>query len=32
MLAFLLSMILMRNCTEEKKRGISDFFLYSGTV
>lgn len=32
MLAFLISMVLMRNCTPERKQGISDFFLYSGTV
>jgi hypothetical protein len=31
-LAFLLTMILMRKCSEEKKRGFSDFFLYSGTI
>ena len=31
-LAFLLIMIFMRRCSEEKKRGWSDFFLYSGTV
>lgn len=32
MLAFIISMILMRNCSPERKQGISDFFLYSGTV
>ncbi len=32
MLAFIISMVLMRNCTPERKQGISDFFLYSGTV
>jgi hypothetical protein len=32
MLAFIISMVLMRNCSPERKQGISDFFLYSGTV
>jgi hypothetical protein len=31
-LAFVISMIFMRRCSLERKQGISDFFMYSGTV
>ena len=31
-LSFLVTMVLMRNCSPERKETLSNFYLYSGTV